>query len=750
MHPERQIDNEQNDDDVGRDNLESSLRLSIKEAEDTVLSSSPRCSQVLAAIHAFLTQWDVLEGRRNVNGVKEPKKFSVGVSKARELPRDFLRGVFCRMLSKLDPVQNADVVRERILTTLRSLETDTCRQVLFEFLPAIARTFDGNSSHTNVSSDVKSKKVKKQILSCLKEVFENDPNSLPQILQFFSSMLTKSLPNRNAMYPRDVFYFIIDLLPATPETDLHVAIRALIYYVDSSEDARLAIDSIRTELALLEKTDISDMMHVAICIEEAVRGTGKNQQLFVEEYFVVVEELFKERTKNQNLPHHDDIDQSQQVQTKILTFDLIMITASVDSTMHHDKIMPMITDGSLFESGLLSVEHISRLVELAKDGSISETIDNSNEVDSCSQQHLLRSLVAFSVKILLTPLRYTFEFESEQFFSKSQAIVIHVITKLPKHFQTNAISALLKIVDELMVESKNLDSASMGKDRLQDFGEISITTCRNIFELLLSLARRLKDILVPFQDRLVNYVTSESFDHLQTFDLFQIISTVVATVLCSDNINGQLQSINISRTLLFSSAQVSTVSTQAQMQDEKITYRQIRGMIFADEVLLSCDLDTTSLEIMQKMVSRALLSPHSNINSLDPRIGLQGMKILGHLRKQTNCNNSLERDLFQVASLALSHSRIVQYPEGSSKQFTKQRNPILAYTEIPSFPTCNDQTVKRRFRKMIFCFNSFFNNVHLSQPSSWYKSSLWIFELIDTYLVLGRTPKWNPRAWIVS
>merc|ERR1712078_476656 len=97
-----------------------------------------------------------------------------------------------------------------------------------------------------------------------------------------------------------------------------------------------------------------------------------------------------------------------------------------------------------------------------------------------------------------------------------------------------------------------------------------------------------------------------------------------------------------------------------------------------------------------------------------------------------------------------SHSRIVQYPEGSSKQFTKQRNPILAYTEIPSFPTCNDQTVKRRFRKMIFCFNSFFNNVHLSQPSSWYKSSLWIFELIDTYLVLGRTPKWNPRAWIVS
>ena len=93
---------------------------------------------------------------------------------------------------------------------------------------------------------------------------------------------------------------MLEILPKVPETHLHIAVRALIQYVNSTEDARLAVDSVRTELALLEKTDFSDMANVATTFDEAVRGASKNRELFVEEYFVVIEELVNEETKKKN------------------------------------------------------------------------------------------------------------------------------------------------------------------------------------------------------------------------------------------------------------------------------------------------------------------------------------------------------------------------------------------------------------------------------------------------------------------
>jgi hypothetical protein len=475
-----------------------------------------------------------------------------------------------------------------------------------------------------------------------------------------------------------------------------------------------------------------------------VRESENKEGLFVEEYFVVIEELVNERKNKIDATRHGYVRKVNDAKLQLSTFDLIMIIILRDKSTHRDKILRMMSDGSLLESGLLSGEHVSKLVELVEGGHtcISETTNSFAQFDYSPRLCLMELLVAFSKAILLAPLRCTIEFDEKEFFGKVRFFLIDIILKMPEDFQTKALSMMLRIVDKLMLESRNSIPKSMR------IGETNTNICRNIFILLHSLSTKRREILMPFQDHLVEYITSESFDYLQKFDLLQAVCIAVAKLYCD---KGGLDGIIICRGLLFSPLRQGTATISSQMH-EKLVCRQIRGMVFADSIISCCDLDLTLLRTLHKVVSRVLLSPHSNILLLEPRLGIHGMKIIRRLRKQTDCDNPLGKDLFQVVSLVLSHSRIVHYPDGSSETVTPRTDSIFAHSKMPSFFLSENGTVRqRRFRKMTFCFNSFsFNETLLTQPASWEKSSLWIFELIDTYLSLGRTAKWNPRAWIVS
>ena len=149
------------------------------------------------------------------------------------------------------------------------------------------------------------------------------------------------------------------------------------------------------------------------------------------------------------------------------------------------------------------------------------------------------------------------------------------------------------------------------------------------------------------------------------------------------------------------------------------------------------------------MLSRILIS--SNICELDPRVGLHGIKIIRRLRELEKRDSSTEKDLFQLMTLILSNSRVVYYPVDSSKEPSPKPNTVSAYFNVPPFlfPE-NSSTHQRRFRKMLFCFSALLSKeAALMNLSNWNESSLWMFELIDAYLAMGRTSKWIPHAWIV-
>lgn len=740
-----------NDTSNEKGELERTLRLSVKRAEDVSTSSSTRCRDIFEAIRIFFIQWEGFqEEEEDVN--MQQQQDGVGANQTRDLPCDYLKMVFCRVLSNLDPVKNVDTVREEILSILRSLQTASCRQLLLEFLPSVSRTFLGSESYTNTWAEGKAKRAKKQIISCLRKVFDNEPNSMLEILQYFSSVFTDSLPRKYVLVPKDAFLFVLEILPKVPETHLHIAVRALIQYVNSTEDARLAVDSVRTELALLEKTDFSDMANVATTFDEAVRGASKNRELFVEEYFVVIEELVNEETKKKNQARHDDNHPLEDIEIELLTFDLVMMIFLKDSIGHRDRILRMVSNGSLLESGLLSSEHLTRLVELVGDNQTlnSETPKNLISLESNPRPHLLESLTDFSVSFLLAPLHRTIEFETKEFFSLTQDLLVRVIMELPKAFQDKAISVVLRVVDELMKASKIPMTENESKEQIPRKSKSRSNICLHIFLLLLSLLSRKREILLPFQDRLVDYIMSESFDYLENIELWLTLCTIVAKVVCNNDSNEPLDSIVICRTLLFSPPKLAAGTTVAQMEG-KVTSRQIRGMMLANAIISCCDLDAPLLVAIHKMTSRVLLSPHSSIVMLDPRIGSHGMELLRSIRGHTNCDTSLRKNLFNVASLLLSHSRVVHYPDDSPRESTTKSNLIFAYNETPCvFPFNEIQGKQLRFRKMLFRFNFFTNETLLTQPSSWERSCLWVFDVIDTYLALGRTTKWNPRAWVVS
>ena len=720
-----------------KEKLEHVLRRSVKQAEEEL--------QVFEAISVFLTKWDGIEREKNEN--EEDKEV---MEKNKSLPRNYLRITFCNVLSSLDPIENADLVRVHILSTLKSIGTVECLAVLLEFLPAITKIATIHDSNTR--NYVKSKKLKKDIISTLKDVFENEPNSLSHILQSFSTILegTGPDPRDQLLVSKDMFTFVIGILPKVPENDLHIALKALIRYIENASDSRLAVHEMRKELTLLEKTDISDMVSMAIAFDEVIKGTNKGNELFVEEYLVVVEEIIDEQKKKQVRSPCNTV---KDLRNRLLTFDFIMILLSKNKPPYRERVLGIISDGFLVQSGLLSDLYPSKILELVNEGHnhTMETARNlSPDTSLCGR--FLESLVDFSMAILLTPLRCSIILDTEIFFSNVQSVILRVIFAIPQDFQLKLISTALDITEKLMEESQ--EKPIKNQNRLGMEVNYRVEICLNIYSFILSIACKKSQILISFKNRLVNYLMSDALHKIEKYDTLEILCTIVIKLAYNGTStrNCQINLIMTCRALLFSTPMIETKKSQSQSYNKNSICRRIRGMVFMNTIISHCVMDEISLMTICKMLSRILVLPDSNVCMLDPKIGVLGIKIIRRLREQEKSNSLTGNELFQLITLVLSNSRVVHYSDETSKRFRTKSNTVLTYSEIPSFLSPSYFTTKRRkFRKMIFSFNALFTKESVfTQFSNWQESSSWIFKLFDAYLAICRTANWNPQAWIVS
>jgi hypothetical protein len=340
--------------------LEADLRKAVGRAEkgsSTSVESS--ASNVLDAIDKFILSWDqlLLDAGSDGDG-------SVSVSDSESdsiaLPVDYLVEKFS-CVTQILGFGNA-VVREHVLATLQSVETSRCRQVVLEFLPATlpsilhANEDDGDGDDGYIKESSATRKQKKKMLATLKIVLDDDASCLSKILQSLSVMI-----EFRRLEPTDGSQFVMEILPKVPETDLHLAIQFLLKNIVSSEDARIAVDSIRTELSLLEKTDISDMTAVAVTFGDFQTGDCEGSNLFLAEYVSVLEKI----TENHKALL-DCFDQGAEFgeQTHLSTFDFAFILLNQRNSAVGERIKMVIAGGIYQDVEVLPRLGPSRLAAL--------------------------------------------------------------------------------------------------------------------------------------------------------------------------------------------------------------------------------------------------------------------------------------------------------------------------------------------------------------------------------------------------
>ena len=721
-----------------QENLERVLIRTVKEAEEesasttTITSSSSSCTlKIFDAVLTFLTSWDALEREKDEKNA-DSDQF---IAHKRNIPQEYLRITLCNVFANLDLIENSDFVRDHVLSTMESIGTVECLSVLLEFLPAIAKVVTVDDCNFDSRSNyIQSKMLKKDIFSTLKNIFWKEPNSLSQILQSLSSVLEGTVDSGDQLLiPKDVFNFIIGILHKVPESDLPVALQTLIGYVDNASDARLAVDEIRKELALLEGTFISDMFSMAIVFADAVKRVDTGCILFVEEYLVVVEEIIHERRRKKlhQSTRNTVIDPGK----CLLTFDLVMILLSKNRPPYRHQIMGMISGGNLVQSGLLSDFCPSKIIELVDEGDddSAKVSDTISSFDSNIRKHILESLVDFSLAILVVYPRKLVQYNKEEFFSNVQCFIFQILFSLPKEFQLDLISTALEIAEKIAEDHQIMETSEKNHPWSGIEEEDHEQICRNIYSLIVAVAHKKSEILTSFKNRFMRYLVSDALNNIRNYNIVESLSLVIVKLACNDARKYLTDLIISCRALLFSSAMMGT--TELHKFHDIMIRRQIRGMILINTIIFHHKLDNEIFETISKWLSRIMVS---NTCALDPRVGIIGIEIIRRLGKHEGGNVLFGKELFQLVTLVLSNSRIVQY--------SYKPNTLLAYSEIPSL--FSQRCTKERRRKMVFCLDNFVCKE--TQLHKWKDSSSFIFELFNSYLTIGRTANWNPHAWVVS
>jgi len=120
-------------------------------------------------------------------------------------------------------------------------------------------------------------------------------------------------------------------------------------------------------------------------------------------------------------------------------------------------------------------------------------------------------------------------------------------------------------------------------------------------------------------------------------------------------------------------------------------------------------------------------------------------------------------DMFQSFKMILANTGLIQMLSSYLERRKRPHEVVLGYTSIPSpFLSYSKPSGKRNKRDMIFCVHSYVRTSNVKHPSRWGQMTKWVYDLVDTYLTMGREgtnagpgkqkgkgrTKWLPDGWL--
>ena len=550
----------------------------------------------------------------------------------------------------------------------------------------------------------------------------------------------------------------------------------------SSEDkhsnailAKSVVDAIRTELSLLEKTgDIFGMASVAsaLCLqeEEAMAAASrlglsktaeeilrpKQQSLFlttyldtidgtIQEYHVSTIEDDEANDNDQNTSSLSEDGGRSTPHQKISVFDFAVLLLHWNNVTYRYRIQSSLDN--VFQQKGCCLPSASKVLEICKDPSVEKMEDSDGgtrdfieEVDNVKISvlgQLQQSLSGLVLFVLLYPLRKLEYHEPSSLRFVNEAF-LSVDWRHQKRIEDCLLTSILN-------QSMRIHATSIAKTNVDENRQEWASVANNIFRFF-GLALEHKAVAMRIFEPLLNLLRDDISCQLLDAKALKELCDLIAKMSRIEPKTRHFDCLLVFQLLLFSPGSLSPV----RYDNRESTNRIARGLILGRSIIIYSGLEYNALSSFVRTLTKLLL-PQSG-RMVDPAGGIYGLEILRCMVDDRAVGKAL-RDTkpFSIVTSLLSMSKIVQYGDNKNRKPLSPHQVEMRYTDIPIFLESKFKHV-RSYRVMAFQFSEFFSCKRDAYVPSgdWLNSCQWVHDLVDMYLSLGRTPKWNPAGWVMG
>jgi hypothetical protein len=352
-------------------------------------------------------------------------------------------------------------------------------------------------------------------------------------------------------------------------------------------------------------------------------------------------------------------------------------------------------------------------------------------------------LLRISVLLLLAPVRCSNALLSHAALkSATHKFIVDLHQELERDQQDELIFGLFEMTDVGPEGDDGLRPGCNGM-RLHDESKTSVRDARteisrSAIMVLLLLAQRCPSSLLRFKPALFTRLTRETAccsSPSSTKEWCTLLTTLLRPqepgALAVDQALSSAELSTLVHKLLFN----GSVSGD--------TGRMARGIILATELLRCADF--LEKDSIQMWVLRLLLPTTRRM--VDPELGSPGLSFLE--AADSWAENADQDSLFRHFKMILANTGLIQMLS-SYKASRQEPNTILGYSDMLESMKLSVPSK----REMVFCVNFFLGHTFnmVNNPSRWHFATNWAFELVSTYLQMGRrrTPSWRPDSWLVA
>jgi hypothetical protein len=756
------------------------------------------CIAILDAIEFFLLDWELSTKNNNpVIGDRSVAETSFNLHVKR-----FLLTMVSIVVSTLGPGDSQ--LRDRLLNWLSLISTTACRQILLDALPAVLPPRDDGSSAARSCT--------RQVVMGLQSLLTNpktrdDSSSIIQVLEclsFINSLEADRLFSGDDQ-PSEVvvgdtmIQVAIDALPMVAHVDLPILVRLLIRNISSAEQARNALIACRMEPRLWEGG-----AHSMACVQE-VQGAiqnGTNGGILAETYINLLEEIVDEveETLSSIFAENEvNVDEDSLVDVDGDQDQIVILDVAVLAILRLDpekKTQVATLLDSMFRSFVFNWDAFMALIRMSKAHPDTSNLGAGKHFSkgayfsrySTNNNSLETGCLSLAIFFLLSPLRVAWV-GTKKCKRKLLGFVQQAIVELYHHsnkpLQKEIVECLFQLSEEVAHCDPSSASATLSaihndttllllnnfdpRHRLHHTEHHELQSVyKSVQAIVLEIAREDPSLLLPFKDTLLGQLSRRDSCSMEICHACTLLSLLFRPARGAGDHGAPSMEVSEFLTviwrLLFApdrNERVIDANQREQKQSDK--GRVARGMAFATALVQSRKCCHEIKISLFEWVTRIVLPPTHRM--LDSETGLHALHFLLVLQEECKRESrngyieqpvSLGKAIFQATRVILGNMGLVRV----LPQYEGKRG-ILGYTSRPKWLVL---TVTRppKVRSMVFCFDAFTRNEKMLHPCEWHATSRWIFDLLNSYLRLGRErfqsksssdstttrEKWTPHGWV--